>query len=587
MISPNGHCAGVRLDKELTVLTGRNIVNTLKRVATPMLIAVLLASPAYAGIESCRDPTPDEQFQLDLCSAHAGCIIVASVISDCAKVTAAIKKFFSSQKPELDPGEYKGDQNAPPGPSEREQARKDRELYQRNRSLEESGAREAYHQLRALDRSIKERLEKYCGSPLDGFCRNAVHDAELLVSKVETYNNNAAFVRLRGKLTPESPGIAAPHGKIQEADREKFKREQDEHIKRMREMDAKIKRTQDADKQEQEGAKALATAPEPTNDEQKTLYALGLAISQSVAPFNLNESDLDLVMSGLTDGSSKRPHKVDLQTFGPKIQQLQQTRASVVAEAEKKAVAAAPPTPPAAQSSAETPASSSSLAQACEAEQQRFLTYSPGNAYQDLNVALRRDIPSQMFDYFNYVSYVPCDPLKVHGEYPICQAFRENKNGKHPFSENSQTYADALMGMADAYTNKAKVFRGRGHERWHAEMLLLACVARHEANRIKAAAVPPTQPDSGRMRADESGSVNGRIRAGAPIFTCCDAQTTNAHINDFRHDWDIREETLYQLGENMCEWGVDSKMQTIAGRAAFLQACDEKIAAARTRARSR
>lgn len=161
------------------------MLHTLKRLAMSLVIAVLLATPAYAGIESCRDPTLDEQFQIDLCSAHAGCIIVASVMSNCASVTRAIKKFFSSQKQALDPGEYKGDQDAPLGPSEREQARKDRELYQRNRSLEESGAREAYHQLRALDWSIKERLEKYCGNPLDGSCRNAVHDAELLVSKVE------------------------------------------------------------------------------------------------------------------------------------------------------------------------------------------------------------------------------------------------------------------------------------------------------------------------------------------------------------------------------------------------------------------
>ncbi len=85
---------------------------------------------------------------------------------------------------------------------------------------------------------------------------------------------------------------------------------------------------------------AFAAAPEPTTDEQKTLYALGLAISQSLGTFNLNESELDLVKSGIADGVFKKTPKVDLQTFGPKIQQLQQARASVVAEAEKKAGAA-------------------------------------------------------------------------------------------------------------------------------------------------------------------------------------------------------------------------------------------------------
>lgn len=81
----------------------------------------------------------------------------------------------------------------------------------------------------------------------------------------------------------------------------------------------------------------LAASQEPTNDDQKTLYALGLAISQSLGAFTLTESELEFVKSGITDGVLKRPQKVDLQTFGPKIQQLQQARAAVVAENEKKA----------------------------------------------------------------------------------------------------------------------------------------------------------------------------------------------------------------------------------------------------------
>jgi FKBP-type peptidyl-prolyl cis-trans isomerase FkpA len=84
----------------------------------------------------------------------------------------------------------------------------------------------------------------------------------------------------------------------------------------------------------------FAAAPEPTTDEQKTLYALGLAISQSLGSFSLSESELGLVESGIADGVLKKAPKVDLQTFGPKIQQLQQARASVVAETEKKAGAA-------------------------------------------------------------------------------------------------------------------------------------------------------------------------------------------------------------------------------------------------------
>ena len=81
---------------------------------------------------------------------------------------------------------------------------------------------------------------------------------------------------------------------------------------------------------------ASAAAPEPANDEQKTLYALGLVLSQSLNAFSLTEPELELVKAGLTDGVLKRPHKADLQTFGPKIQQLSQARGAVIAEAEKK-----------------------------------------------------------------------------------------------------------------------------------------------------------------------------------------------------------------------------------------------------------
>jgi len=78
-------------------------------------------------------------------------------------------------------------------------------------------------------------------------------------------------------------------------------------------------------------------AADLANDEQKELYALGVAISQSLGDFALSESDLEIVKSGLSDGVLKRPLKVDMQTFKPKLQQLAQSRASVVAEREKKA----------------------------------------------------------------------------------------------------------------------------------------------------------------------------------------------------------------------------------------------------------
>jgi FKBP-type peptidyl-prolyl cis-trans isomerase FkpA len=81
---------------------------------------------------------------------------------------------------------------------------------------------------------------------------------------------------------------------------------------------------------------ARAAAPELKTDEQKTLYALGLAMSQSLSSFKLTDAELDLVKAGLTDGVLNHQKKVDLETFGPKIQQLAKARTTAAAQEEKK-----------------------------------------------------------------------------------------------------------------------------------------------------------------------------------------------------------------------------------------------------------
>lgn len=79
------------------------------------------------------------------------------------------------------------------------------------------------------------------------------------------------------------------------------------------------------------------SAQDLKTEEQKTFYALGLALSQNLAPFNLSEAELELVKSGLTDGLLNRPRKVDLPAYAPKLQELQKSRLSVAAASEKKA----------------------------------------------------------------------------------------------------------------------------------------------------------------------------------------------------------------------------------------------------------
>ena len=82
---------------------------------------------------------------------------------------------------------------------------------------------------------------------------------------------------------------------------------------------------------------AGATTLELKTDDQKTLYALGLLISQNLATFGLTEAEVEIVKAGLTDGVLGKEKKVELQTYGPKVQALQQARATAVAANEKKA----------------------------------------------------------------------------------------------------------------------------------------------------------------------------------------------------------------------------------------------------------
>ena len=80
-----------------------------------------------------------------------------------------------------------------------------------------------------------------------------------------------------------------------------------------------------------------AHAADPKTEDEKVLYALGLVVSQNLSWFNLSETELKMVEQGMQDGALKKAQKVDLQTYGPKIQDLQKTRMTTLAAAEKKA----------------------------------------------------------------------------------------------------------------------------------------------------------------------------------------------------------------------------------------------------------
>jgi FKBP-type peptidyl-prolyl cis-trans isomerase FkpA len=72
-------------------------------------------------------------------------------------------------------------------------------------------------------------------------------------------------------------------------------------------------------------------------EDQKTLYAIGVAMSRQLANFGLTEADLTLIQQGLLDGVAGGDLKVDLPTYGPKIETYLNGRMTAMAEKAKEA----------------------------------------------------------------------------------------------------------------------------------------------------------------------------------------------------------------------------------------------------------
>lgn len=86
-------------------------------------------------------------------------------------------------------------------------------------------------------------------------------------------------------------------------------------------------------------AQDAPAAGDAMSEDDKILYALGLAVSQNLTTLGLSEAELETVEQGLTDGVLGRTPKVDLQTYGPKLQSFAQARMSAQTEVEKAASA--------------------------------------------------------------------------------------------------------------------------------------------------------------------------------------------------------------------------------------------------------
>src|SRR6516162_543126 len=81
---------------------------------------------------------------------------------------------------------------------------------------------------------------------------------------------------------------------------------------------------------------APSAAPKLDTDDQKTLYALGLLLGGNIKTFSLTPEELNIVKAGLTDAVTNAKPQVELQTYGPKVNELAQKRAAAGAVDEKK-----------------------------------------------------------------------------------------------------------------------------------------------------------------------------------------------------------------------------------------------------------
>jgi FKBP-type peptidyl-prolyl cis-trans isomerase FkpA len=81
---------------------------------------------------------------------------------------------------------------------------------------------------------------------------------------------------------------------------------------------------------------AGSAAPKLETEDQKTLYAMGLLLGQRVKPFALKADELAFVKAGISDAATGAKPQVELEIYGPKMNDFAQKRVGARAEGEKK-----------------------------------------------------------------------------------------------------------------------------------------------------------------------------------------------------------------------------------------------------------
>jgi len=79
------------------------------------------------------------------------------------------------------------------------------------------------------------------------------------------------------------------------------------------------------------------TEVQPDTEEQKVLYALGLAFSQRLSGFDFTAEELSMIQVGMADGVLGRDAQVELEVYGPKIDAMMRGRQEAAAARETEA----------------------------------------------------------------------------------------------------------------------------------------------------------------------------------------------------------------------------------------------------------
>jgi FKBP-type peptidyl-prolyl cis-trans isomerase FkpA len=89
----------------------------------------------------------------------------------------------------------------------------------------------------------------------------------------------------------------------------------------------------------QEAPKAASPSPAPgalVTEQDRTVYAIGLMLGKNVEPLGFSQAEIEIVKVGLADAASGKKPQVEMQTYGPKIQEFAQARLAEHAKGEKE-----------------------------------------------------------------------------------------------------------------------------------------------------------------------------------------------------------------------------------------------------------